>query len=153
FPRRVAPELLRQPPSEKQRAQGMPGDDLTHGPPATKKAGGSYHRFGRINRHSLRNGVNGLYRARPGETGFCVTVTVRNVSQGLAPASRAPGPHALAVRVMPHVLRPNASIASRAPRLVTIGRTPLLSRRDGATIIMILRKTEEKYFRKRRNLA
>jgi hypothetical protein len=42
---------------EDQRAQGMPGDDLTHGPPATKKAGGSHHRFGRINRHSLRDGV------------------------------------------------------------------------------------------------
>jgi hypothetical protein len=27
------------------------------------------------NRHSLRDGFNGLYRARPGETGFCVTVT------------------------------------------------------------------------------
>jgi hypothetical protein len=53
----------------------MPGDDLTHGPPATKNAGGSYHRFGRINRHSLRDGVNKLLRARPGETGFCVTVT------------------------------------------------------------------------------
>jgi hypothetical protein len=25
-------------------------------------------------RPSLRDGVNGLYRARPGETGFCVTV-------------------------------------------------------------------------------
>jgi hypothetical protein len=35
----------------------MPGDDLTHGPPANKKAGGSDHRFGRVNRHSLRNGV------------------------------------------------------------------------------------------------
>jgi hypothetical protein len=23
----------------------MPGEGLTHGPPATKKAGGSYHRF------------------------------------------------------------------------------------------------------------
>jgi hypothetical protein len=34
----------------------MPGDDLTHGPPATKKAGGSYHRFSQINRHSLRDG-------------------------------------------------------------------------------------------------
>ena len=28
-------------------------------------------------RHSLRDGVNGLYRARPGETGFCVTVACR----------------------------------------------------------------------------
>jgi hypothetical protein len=26
-------------------------------------------------RHSLRDGFNKLYRARPGETGFCVTVT------------------------------------------------------------------------------
>jgi len=26
-------------------------------------------------RHSLRDGFNGVYRARPGETGFCVTVT------------------------------------------------------------------------------
>jgi hypothetical protein len=41
----------------------MPGDGLTHGPPATKKAGGSHHRFSRINRHSPRNGFNGLWRA------------------------------------------------------------------------------------------
>jgi hypothetical protein len=26
----------------------MPGDGLTHGPPATKKAGGSHHRWCRI---------------------------------------------------------------------------------------------------------
>jgi hypothetical protein len=43
----------------------MPGDDLTHGPPATKKAGGSHHRFGRINRHSLRDGVNGCFALSP----------------------------------------------------------------------------------------
>src|SRR5689334_10179822 len=29
------------------RAQGRPGAGRTHGPPATKKAGGSHHRFGR----------------------------------------------------------------------------------------------------------
>jgi hypothetical protein len=39
-----------------------------------QKAGGSHHRFSRVNRHSLRDGVNKLLRARPGETGFCVTV-------------------------------------------------------------------------------
>ena len=76
-------------------------------------------------RHSLRDGVNGLYRARPGETGFCVTVTRESSSASLAPATRAPGPHALAVRSVSHVLRHVTSIASRAPRLVTIGRTPL----------------------------
>src|SRR5262249_42056035 len=84
------------------RAQGMPGDDLTPGPPATKNAGGSYHRFGRINRHSLRNGVNDLWRARPGETGFCVTVAsgfiVRRLStchEGARP-TRFGRPHHLA---------------------------------------------------------
>ena len=41
----------------------MPGDDLTHGPPATKKAGGSHHRFGQINRHSLRDGLRLMSRS------------------------------------------------------------------------------------------
>ena len=48
----------------------MPGDDLTHGPPATKNAGGSHHRFGRINRHSLRDGFNGFLRTLPGDRAF-----------------------------------------------------------------------------------
>jgi len=43
----------------------MPGDDLTHGPPATKKAGGSHHRFGRINRHSLRDGFTAYIALSP----------------------------------------------------------------------------------------
>ena len=34
-------------PSEEQRAQGMPGEGLTHGPPANRKAGGSHHRISR----------------------------------------------------------------------------------------------------------
>jgi hypothetical protein len=50
---------------EKKRAQGMPGDGLTHGPPATKKAGGSHHRISRINRHSLRNGVTAYAALSP----------------------------------------------------------------------------------------
>jgi hypothetical protein len=42
-----------------------------------------------VARHSLRNGVNGLYRARPGETGFCVTVTCEIIGPAtLAPATR-----------------------------------------------------------------
>src|SRR5215467_4881663 len=92
----------------------MPGDDLTHGPPATKNAGGSYHRFGRINRHSLRNGVNGLYRARPGETDFCVTVISGSSSADLAPAIGAPGPHALAVRS--RIARPTMHSRPSHPR-------------------------------------
>jgi hypothetical protein len=37
----------------------------THGPPATKKAGGSHHRPDRNSRPSLRDGVNGLYVLSP----------------------------------------------------------------------------------------
>ncbi|WP_441299975.1 hypothetical protein, partial [Bradyrhizobium sp.] len=36
--------------------QGMPDAGRTHGPPAKEKAGGSYHRSSRNNRHSLRDG-------------------------------------------------------------------------------------------------
>ena len=50
--------LLHARPSKKVRAQGMPGEGLTRGPPARKKAGGSYHRFSQIIRHSLRGGFN-----------------------------------------------------------------------------------------------
>jgi hypothetical protein len=44
----------------------MPGDGLAHGPPATKKAGGSYHRFSQIIRHSLRDGFNAYIGLSPG---------------------------------------------------------------------------------------
>ena len=59
----------------------MPGDDLTHGPPATKKAGGSHHRFGRINRHSLRDGLRLISRS-PRGPGFLAPVA------GVMPACR-----------------------------------------------------------------
>jgi hypothetical protein len=109
-------------------------------------------------RHSLRDGVNGLYRARPGETGFCVTVAQRISarrarradvvrSASLAPATRAPGPHAFAVR-------------SRIARLTMRSRpshpastfgddwpyAPLQSRRDAPINASIFRKTEDRYF-------
>jgi hypothetical protein len=35
----------------------MPGAGLAHGPPATRNAGGSHHRFSHNVRHSLRDGV------------------------------------------------------------------------------------------------
>ena len=56
------------------RAQGMPGEGLTHGPPAAKNAGGRYHRCSRSTRHSPRDGfhvysalspVSGLDSHRP----------------------------------------------------------------------------------------
>ncbi len=45
FPRRISrPSYPSSSPSEIERAQGMPGEGLTHGPPAEKNAGGRYHR-------------------------------------------------------------------------------------------------------------
>ena len=39
----------------------MPGAGRTHGPPATKNAGGSHHRYRQNIRHSLRDGFNGCF--------------------------------------------------------------------------------------------
>src|ERR1700756_5213119 len=75
-------------------------------------------------RHSLRDGVNGLYRARPGETGFCVTVACRSSSANLAPATRAPGPHALAVRACTVRLKAHARPSLPASRVVTMRIRP-----------------------------
>jgi hypothetical protein len=52
----------------------MPGEGLTHGPPAEKNAGGRYHRFSRIIRHSLRDGFKRLYVISSG-TGVFAPVT------------------------------------------------------------------------------
>ena len=56
-------------PLKMKRAQGMPGEGLTHGPPAIRKAGGSHHRFSQIIRHSLRD-VLRLIRDLPGDRAF-----------------------------------------------------------------------------------
>ena len=66
----------------------MPDAGRTHGPPATKKAGGSHHRFSRNNRHSLRDGFNGLSRALPGDRALIASVAARDHHpRDLIPAS------------------------------------------------------------------
>ena len=57
----------------------MPGDGLTHGPPATKNAGGSHHRFSRINRHSPRDGLR-LIRDLPGVPGLIAPVAFEGIA-------------------------------------------------------------------------
>ena len=74
------------PSKESKRAQGMPGEGLTHGPPANEKAGGSYHRFSQIIRHSLRDGFNGVLRALPGDRAFLPPSSAKRLAD-LAPAS------------------------------------------------------------------
>jgi hypothetical protein len=107
----------------------MPGDGLTHGPPATKNAGGSHYRLGRINRHSLRNGLR-LIRDLLGVPGFQATVACGIITRKLIPSVGGTGPHDFAVRtgtlrlVRRHVHRIPASNV-RDDR-----DTPLLWRRD-----------------------
>jgi hypothetical protein len=74
----------------------MPDAGRTHGPPATRKAGGSHHRFSRIN-HSLRDGVNGC--------------------SALSPVYRYSIHTFLSLRVVPYLIRRKAS----RPNRMTIG--------------------------------
>jgi hypothetical protein len=75
----------------------MPGDGLTHGPPATKKAGGSRHRISRINRHSLHDGFT-AYSALSSETGLSCLRPPGLLTPGVDASVAASGPHAFAVR-------------------------------------------------------
>ena len=86
----------------------MPGDGLTHGPPATKKAGGSHHRFSRINRHSPRNGLR-LIRDLLGVRACLATVTSCLRHTRLDPSIGGSGPHDFAVRYL-RVRQPRRSV-------------------------------------------
>jgi len=118
----------------------MPGEGLTHGPPARKKAGGSHHRFSQIIRHSLRDGFN-AYSALSLGPG-CLTPITRERHKLACLASASGGQDHTPSR--PHQRRSSArmtmrvakaSIASRAPRVVTIGRNAPLCERGTAQII------------------
>jgi hypothetical protein len=87
FPRHEMPEccIIRVPPKRRGRRECR----VTASPMArlqTKNAGGSDHRFSRINRHSLRDGFTTYVRALLGVPGFLATVTCLS-SAGLIPAS------------------------------------------------------------------
>jgi hypothetical protein len=64
----------------------MPGEDLTHGPPAIRKTGGRYHRLSRIIRHSLHDGFNAYVVLSLG-TGLSCPHRQRDHLANLTPAS------------------------------------------------------------------
>ena len=93
----------------------MPGEGLTHGPPANKKAGGSYHRISRIIRHSLRDGVTAYCALSPGPGLSCPrrrAIISRDLTSASGGQDHTPSPSATAA----FVSRAVTSIASRAPR-------------------------------------
>src|ERR1700761_4758749 len=79
----------RSPPSNTKRAQGMPGAGRTHGPPATKNAGGSHHRYGRNIRHSLRDGFT-AYTCAPRSPGLLASVARGLVTRRFDPSVGGP---------------------------------------------------------------
>jgi hypothetical protein len=94
----------------------MPGDGLTHGPPANKKAGGSDHRFSRINRHSLRNGFTAYMRS-PRCAGLFSSVARKVVPHEIDSSVGESGPRAFGVRLVHRSsCEIKASIASRTQR-------------------------------------
>jgi hypothetical protein len=109
-------------------------------------------------RHSLRNGVNRLLRARPGETGFCVTVDCasRRVGPEGLTSSEAQAWH-LPLGRRAHTPLPSARVSfvwqharvHRIPRSTSGDdwpNAPLHLRRDGWINAPIFRKTEAEYF-------
>jgi hypothetical protein len=84
-------------PGKSKRAQGMPGDGLTHGPPAKKKQAavttGQAGSTGIPCAMVLR-----LIRALPGVPGLIATVALRDRRERLDLSVGRPGPHDFAVR-------------------------------------------------------
>jgi hypothetical protein len=100
--RRIAPELCQNITPNK-RAQGRPGADLAHGPPAEKKQAAVTTGSAETSRPSLREWSYGLYVISPG-TG-CLAPVDRGVIKlrDLGISTGMPGPHDFTVRTMPFV--------------------------------------------------
>jgi hypothetical protein len=123
----------------------MPGAGRTHGPPATRKAGDSDHRFSQNIRHSLRDGVT-AYTCSPRRPGFVASVTSRITPRSLTPASGG----------QDHTTLPSASRAARQatrlrpshpdPYVRGGARSPLWWNQDGRRICMIPISDKAKYF-------
>src|SRR5215475_13419175 len=98
FPRRKSVRAVdRNSPSSDERAQGMPGEGLTHGPRAVKKHGegttGSAGSSGIPCATVLR-----LITRSPRRPGFLAPVISEIISRRLDLSVGRPGPHAFAVR-------------------------------------------------------
>ena len=140
FSRHECPSFARRHPPKLKRAQGMPDAGRTHGPPAKEKAGGRRHRFSRNNRHSLRDGFNGVLRALPGNRAFLLPSPAAFVTPAsLTPASgcqdhtTSPSAKTPFVRTSDRARRHSVH-RSPASRVVTIAMRPSSSRRDARRI-------------------
>ena len=128
----------------------MPGAGLAHGPPATKKAGGSHHRFSRDIPAFPARWCYGFLRARPGAPGFLATIirVMREHHREFDISVGMSGPHDFAVRAS--AVRPRANCARRhrcvhrsPPQRIVTTRTPLCTRRDARINTRFLEKRKQ----------
>src|SRR5690242_21954052 len=91
----------------------MPGEGLTHGPPANKKAGGSHHRCSRSSGIPCAM-VLRLIRDLPGAPGFLAPIVALKSSAQLVASVGATGPHDFAVRFS--AVRPHEKSRATLPR-------------------------------------
>jgi hypothetical protein len=149
----MASELCRADRPRDERAQGMPGEGLTHGPPAERKRRRQSPQDQPNIRHSLRDGFTAYSALSPG-TGFFAPVVARRkcvVASATMLAHCAGHQHrdARTTRLgRPHKRvrrRPQRTLRARAataPRLAFRDDrdTPLPSRRDAEDIARFLEK-------------
>src|SRR5262249_43020683 len=128
-----------------QRAQGRPGARRTHGPPATRKAGGSHHRSAVTSGLPCAMVLTAAPRS-PRCTGLCSHRRLPIIFGKLDPSVGGSGPHGLAVRI--GRARPARRHVHRIPlpTFVTIAKRPSWSGTGRAETIIFFRKTEDKYF-------
>ena len=120
----------------------MPGEGLTHGPPATRKAGGSHHRISRTSGIPCAMAY-GLYEVSPG-TGFLAPVATMRVPRiALSTSTGMPGPHDFAVRLRRVRLTRPPRPPLPASTLVTIGRNAPLHRGGMAEMIVVICPTRQ----------
>ena len=149
--RHAMPELCAAGHPHRQRAQGMPGEGLTHGPPADKKQAAVTTGSADI-RHSLRDGFN-AYTCSPRGPARLPPSPAQRVSVAAGLVS-APGdqdhtisrPHRL---VRPCIRCTASPHGHRIPtsRIVTTARTSLSARQDGG-VIHDFCKNERRNFRR-----
>jgi hypothetical protein len=135
FSRRDAPELCRDFRPRETEGAGKAGCPLHPQPRVrnNKAHERSHHRFAGNTRPSLRNGFNGFLRALLGDRAFLPPSPAEHLPAHLTPASGRQDHTTSPSAKAPLVLRRCRVHCIPHPTFVTT-RTPLLSRRDGASL-------------------
>ena len=96
----MRPSFSSKPPSSDEEGAGNAGCGLHPWSACSKKSTRQNHRFSRSNRHSLRNGFNGLYVISSVNRACLPPSSARRGTRlcGLDASVGAPGPHDFAVR-------------------------------------------------------